>query len=226
MTASLMLATIVLIHGLGGDRHVWDDVIGRLGKHRVITIELPPPAPLDDLAHQIAAELRARKATPAIVVGHSLGGIVAAHLPLVDPGAVRALVVVDMVLGPTWTTAEIDEMRGKLAADREAALRDWFGRICKPAQLPRLLGGLRRLSNDAIIGYLEAMRDGWVRDDGRAIAVPTLLMISKLIDRAHAGFDHVARLKVETFAQSMHWIMWDEPDKFVATLLRFADENR
>jgi hypothetical protein len=28
---------------------------------------------------------------------------------------------------------------------------------------------------------------------------------------------------IARFADSMHWIMWDEPDKFVATLLRFAD---
>ena len=218
-----MMATIVLIHGLGGDRHVWDGVVGKLGKHRVITIELPPPASLDDMAKKIATELRAQKATPAIIVGHSLGGIVAAHVPLVDRAAVRALVVVDMILGQSWTTAEIDEMRGKLAGDREAALRAWFGRICQPAQLERLLVGLRKLSNETIVGYMTAMRDGWIRDGGRAIGVPTLLMASKLIEPAKAGFDHVAELRVEKFDQSMHWIMWDEPDKFVATLMRFVD---
>jgi hypothetical protein len=30
---------------------------------------------------------------------------------------------------------------------------------------------------------------------------------------------------IAQFADSMHWIMWHEPDKLVATLLRFADKN-
>jgi pimeloyl-ACP methyl ester carboxylesterase len=245
MTTSLALTTIVLIHGLGGDRHSWDDVIQRLGKsRRVITVELPGhgdnlPAPktlsLDAIARQIAARVRAEKAAPAIIVGHSLGGIVAAHVPLVDPGAVRGLVIVDMILGPTWQQNEIEEMSGTLATDREAALRGWFGRICKPEQLDRLLVGLRKLSNETLVGYMHAMRDGWVRDGGRAIGVPTLLMASKLIlpakkaraeELAEGGFAHVGKLQVETFDRSMHWIMWDEPDKFVTTLSRFVDGLR
>ena len=65
----------------------------------------------------------------------------------------------------------------------------------------------------------------------RYLGVPTLLMASKLMLRggkpradelAAVGLGHVAKLEVETFADSMHWIMWDEPDKFVATLLRFV----
>ncbi len=243
MTNALALATLVLLHGLGGDRHVWDDVAARLGKrHRVITVELPGhganlPAPksitLDAAARQVAARLRADRAVPAIVVGHSLGGAVAAHVPLVDPGAVKALVVVDMAIGATFEPKEVDELAAKLAADREATLRGWFGAISKPAELERLLAGLGKLSNDTILAWVRAMRDGAVPDGGRAIAVPTLLMASKLIlpgkkpradELAAAGFGHVPRLRVEPFADSMHWIMWDEPDKFVATLLRFADE--
>jgi hypothetical protein len=30
---------------------------------------------------------------------------------------------------------------------------------------------------------------------------------------------------IAQFADTMHWIMSDEPDKLVATLLRFADKN-
>jgi pimeloyl-ACP methyl ester carboxylesterase len=229
----LALATIVLVHGLGGDRHVWDDIAGRFGKHRVITIDLPKPAPIDDMARQIAARLRADGATPAVLVGHSFGGMVAAHVALVDPAAVQALVTVDIPIGKTWTAAEIEELSAGLAKDRAATLRGWFGAICKPGQLPRILAGpLGKMPNETILGYVRAMANGGVADGGRALKMPTMLMASKLIlpgkkpradELAAAGYAHVGKLSVETFADSMHWIMWDEPDKFVATLLRFAD---
>ncbi|HEX8951503.1 MAG TPA: alpha/beta hydrolase [Polyangia bacterium] len=243
MTATgLALATIVLVHGLGGDRHAWDDVQRRLerGGARVLAVELPghgenlpgPKAPsIDAAARQVAARIRQAHAAPAIVVGHSLGGLVAAHVPLVDRDAVEALVVVDMLLGPTWTDAEIAEMKRGLAADRERTLRGWFGAICQPAQLDTLLVGLRKLSNETLVGWMQAMKDGAVPDGGRAIGVPTLLMATAALvpgkkpraeELAALGYAHVARLQVETFDKSRHWIMWDEPDKFVATLQTFA----
>ena len=39
---------------------------------------------------------------------------------------------------------------------------------------------------------------------------------------AALGYAHVARLQIELFDQSKHWVMWDEPDKFVATLATFV----
>jgi pimeloyl-ACP methyl ester carboxylesterase len=228
MTGGVALATIVLLHGLGGDVHVWDDVVARLAakQHRVVTVALPRGDSLDAIAKQVASELRAKKATPAVVVGHSLGGMIAAHLAVVDPAAVKALVVVDAGIGPSWTAQEVDDIRVGLARDREAMLRSWFGALCKPEQLDKLLVGLRALPDDAIVGYVHAMERGAIPDGGRAIRAPTLLMTGKLLDPARAGFDHVARLRVERFPDAMHWIMWDEPDKLVATLQRFVAEAK
>ncbi len=222
MTHVAAAVTIVLIHGLGGDVHVWDDVAPRLAPHRVVRVTLPRGDSLDGIARAIAAELRAQKATPAVVVGHSLGGAVAAHLALVEPAAVEALVLVDNGIGRMWTPKEVDEVRAGLAKDREGTLRAWFGAICKPAQLPRLLPGLRRLPNDVIMGYVHAMATEPITDGGKRLTMPTLLMAGKLLDPAQAGLDKAPALRVERFPAAMHWIMWDEPDKFVATLLGFV----
>lgn len=222
MTHATLLATIVLIHGLGGDPHVWDGVVAKLPKtERVVTVSLPRGDSLDGIARAVAAELRAKQATPAIVVGHSLGGAVAAHLALVDPTALRALVLVDMTIRPVWPANEVAELRDGLAKDREAMLRRWFGGICKPTQLERLLTGLRALPDQAILGYVHAMSTGGITDGGRRLTMPTLLMASKLLDPKEAGVEHVPSLRVERFSESMHWVMWDEPDHFVATLTKF-----
>jgi pimeloyl-ACP methyl ester carboxylesterase len=243
MTTPAFLATIVLIHGLGTDRHAWDAITPQLAPHRVLAVELPGhganlPAPatltLDVAARQIAARMRAEHAAPAIVVGHSLGGAVAARLAQLEPTLVSALVVVDMPLGPTWGNNEIADMRGRLAKDRPAALRAWFGPESKSAaQLERLLVGLRPLSNAALIAWAEAMAPGAVPDGGAALAMPVLLMATRALlpgqkpraaELADIGFGRVRHLEVELFPDSKHWLMWDEPDHFVRALRRFAGE--
>ena len=156
---------VVLVHGLGGDRHMWDDVAGKLAAtHTVVAVDLPGhgAAPADEhpdadrIARAIAATLQAEKLGPAVIVGHSLGGFIAAHVPVVAPEAARALVIVDIGISGLWTASEVDEMKAALAKDRDGTLRGWFGAISKPAQLERLLAGVKKLSNATLFGYMVA----------------------------------------------------------------------
>jgi pimeloyl-ACP methyl ester carboxylesterase len=228
---------IVLVHGLGGDRHVWDDVVPALAKSfTVIAIDLPghgeaaePPAfDADRIAQQILATARQERISRAIFVGHSLGGFIVAHLS--DPELVRGIVIVDMSIASVWPDNEIAEIRAKLAKDREATLREWFGAICKPgAQLERLMPGLRKLSNKTILGYAGVM--GKQPTPGAKLPRPALLMASKLIlpdkkpraeELAAVGFVDVPGLRVVRFDDSMHWLFWDEPEKFLSTLGDFV----
>jgi pimeloyl-ACP methyl ester carboxylesterase len=94
---------VLLIHGTGGN--IWDplpDMLASAG-HRVIDydrrgfgnsrqppIKDPPRHTLD-----AAALLEALNAAPAIVVGHSMGGVIALHLASQRPDLVRALVLVE-----------------------------------------------------------------------------------------------------------------------------------
>jgi pimeloyl-ACP methyl ester carboxylesterase len=225
-----MTAPLVFVHGLGCDSHAWDEIVPLCGPHRAVAVELPRGGSLDEIARALAAELRRLAQLPAIVVGHSLGGAVAAHLALVEPAAVRALVIVDMSIAPIAKPGEMEMLRAGLAKNREATLRGWFGALCQPHQLDRLMVGLGKLPDEAILGYVHALTTGPITDGGRGIAVPMLLMASALLlpgkrprrdELAAVGYAHVERLQVETFDKSKHWIMWDEPDKFIATLTRF-----
>ena len=229
---------VVLVHGLGGDRHVWDEVARELVKtHTVIAVDLPghgtaaaeQPLDADRIARQIAATVRAEKAAPAVIVGHSLGGFVAAHVPLVHAEAVRALVLVDIGIGSLWTEKESAELRAGIVARREPTLREWFGAISKPgAQHERVVAGLSKLSNETIFGYLAVMQKQPTA--GKQLTLPLLLMASPLVlpdsrpradELATVGFGDVAHLQVVRFEKSMHWLFWDEPQKFLTALTRF-----
>ncbi|HKG26824.1 MAG TPA: alpha/beta fold hydrolase, partial [Thermomicrobiales bacterium] len=118
---------IVFVHGLGGSQSTWQIVLGELAeRNRVAAIDLPghgqsdkaDPATTDysvpALASAVAETLGALKVTPAIVVGHSLGGAVAMHLALEHPDAVAGLVLVDSVgLGDEIAVGLLDLMDGE-----------------------------------------------------------------------------------------------------------------
>jgi pimeloyl-ACP methyl ester carboxylesterase len=230
---------VVLVHGLGGDRHVWDEVAKKLAQtHTVIALDLPghgeAAAPktidLDDVARAIAATVRAEKAAPAVIVGHSVGGTITGHVPLVDPTVARAIVIVDSGIGTLWTQRDVDEARAGMAKDREATLRAWFGSICKPSQVDKVLAGVRKVADETLMGYGAATTRQSVADGGKALALPVLLMATKLSlpdpkkrteGLAKLGFANVKNLQLEYFEQSMHWPFWDEPQKFTTALERF-----
>lgn len=230
---------LVLLHSMGGDRSHFDEVAAWLAaRHTVIAVDLPghgeTPAParfdVDEIARALGRLVRDEGAAPAVIVGHSLGGTIAAHVPLVDAAAARALVIVDSGVVAPWSQADLDGLRAALAADREATLRGWFEAICQPAQRARIVGGALALADTTILGYLQAVLDAPVAGGGRALTLPVLLMATRLLlpgkqpradELAAAGLDHVPDLEVAYFARSLHWVMWDEPDELRATLERF-----
>jgi pimeloyl-ACP methyl ester carboxylesterase len=128
---------LVLLHGVGLDRTIWDPLLPYLEGFEVVLCDLPghgaSPAlagPTDLAA--LAAAVREVVDRPAHVVGFSLGGLVAERLALDEPDGVRSLTLVA-------TVADRDEaaraaVRRRLASAAanlhgsfEAALARWFG---------------------------------------------------------------------------------------------------
>lgn len=100
---------IVLVHGIGMGRSVYLDLTTRL-EGRVIGLDLPgfgeAPEPSKTLtmerhADLIAAYLRSRRITDAVVLGHSMGSQIAAEIAVRHPEVVSALVLA----GPTVNSA-------------------------------------------------------------------------------------------------------------------------
>src|SRR5687768_14267359 len=91
-------APVLLLHGLAFDHRVWDDQMGPLSDHyRVIRIDLhgfgkssPIRGPYSHSAI-VAALVERLGMGPVHVVGHSMGGRIAAELVQSHPHAARSL---------------------------------------------------------------------------------------------------------------------------------------
>jgi pimeloyl-ACP methyl ester carboxylesterase len=94
---------LVLIHGLGTTRWIWDEVSSRLEPtHRVVALDLPgfgespplgPSFDLDEVAYAIADESGARVGGSFHLLGHSLGGAVALRVAQLRPERVGRLIL-------------------------------------------------------------------------------------------------------------------------------------
>jgi pimeloyl-ACP methyl ester carboxylesterase len=95
---------IVLLHGNGGSSRDWNGVIPALAtRNRVLAPDLPgygESAQADnssptELARRVRTFMVTVGAETAVLVGHSMGGLVALHLALAHPAEVSKLVLVD-----------------------------------------------------------------------------------------------------------------------------------
>ena len=127
--------TLLLLHGLTDSGPAWADAIARWqGSYRVLAPDLlghgesprftaaqlaeadPAVHLLDTLVEAADAELDG----PVVVVGHSMGGGLAAHLSLQRPDLVRALVLED----PAWRDASVWRERHQLIRERVEGCRE------------------------------------------------------------------------------------------------------
>lgn len=96
------MATLVLVHGAGCDRHFFDELVRHLDGVETHALDLPgrgasPSAPAGSVAEAadfVAKGLAERGIERAVVLGHSFGGAVAIELALTSPARVAGLVLV------------------------------------------------------------------------------------------------------------------------------------
>lgn len=156
---------VLLLHGLIASTHVFEPLIVRASKrYRFLAIDLPAsgksgryctlePAALADACDRLLAKLRL---PPALVVGHSYGGLVAIELLARHPKRVRGLVVAGT---PALGIGGYRKLLAAAATDRLWGLLQPLARspMFLKMYLQMIWGSPGGVTQEIVHGYLDAM---------------------------------------------------------------------
>lgn len=233
--------TIVLIHGAGSDRNLWDMVLPALSKnHRVVRVELPghgaspmlPEITVKNVARAVDQALEKEKVEKALIVGHSYGAWVALEEAVSKPKRAAAVAILDMGSYTPQDTARTASLESYLAERYPALVRAIFEVLShKPAESDSAVIQALRLPPEVMTRYL---RDAWrtdMRDRIRTLETPIHLIVTdgswpvtQPWERARNRFGYMTAGPVEGYRmpESGHLIMRDRPDSLAALLLEIA----
>ncbi len=238
---------LVLLHGLFGRAANFGTVQRHLAAgRRVLALDLRnhgasphhPAMEYDIMAADVAETLRALRAWPCVLLGHSMGGKVAMRLALgPDAAAVAALVVGDiapvgyrtrfraysdamlaMPLPAGLTRAAADAALAGAIPDR--AVRVFLLQNLRPGDDPGWTCGLREIA--AALPAIEGFPASSARYHG-----PTLVLSggrSDYVRPEHGPLwrDLFPAVRFASLPEAGHWLHAEDPDGFVAAVQAFA----
>lgn len=246
--------TLLLLHGWAGSKELWRHTLALLPpQHRIIALDLPgtgaTPLPPDmqtipQMAQWVADACQHLGLAGVTLVGHSLGGNLAAEVSLLFPGLVRRLVLVDAALDPDslpirarWPLRRPFGL-GALAALRLALapLALLGGWVPAEAQIGFWHGQARRSywylranpSDRALRVQLQALSDNPVRGVRlRELSLPTLILHGERdlmvpVTQAHALAQTLPHARLVTFSHGHHSPMDTNPNEFVQAIADFC----
>jgi pimeloyl-ACP methyl ester carboxylesterase len=155
-------SSVVLVHGLGGAASNWVELAPALARdHRVLVPDLPghggssplPAVPnLEPYADRLGLVLEREAAAPAVVVGHSLGCVVALRLAMRRPELVRGLVLVSAA--------------GIGSSTRRARQALWLSSLVRPGRV--IAPHRKRIARSSRLRAL--VWGSWATPDGTAVS--------------------------------------------------------
>lgn len=185
--------TLVFLNSLGSDFRIWDEVAAALAAtYRVLQYDKrghglsdAPPAPytMRDHTDDLASLLDALGIEKDVLIGVSVGGMIAQDFAAAYPTRVEGLVLCDT--GLKIGTAEIWNERiaaaeaGELARIAPGALARWFTKEFfkeQPAAGRGYLNMMVRTSSAGYAGTCAALRDTDLHEQTAALKVPALVL--------------------------------------------------
>lgn len=246
---------VLLIPGLGSSSKVWDATVARFkGSYRLHTVNVAGFAGVAAAANANGAVIEPtvaalrryivkNKLQSSVIVGHSIGGLMALELARSAPKDVRKIIIVDalpyagLMFSPQASVAAMQpqavQMREQMKALPDAAFASQQGMgvvrlVSAPAQ-QAIVAGWTVASDRAV--FAQALYDAMtidVRPMLGAIKTPATLFYA--LD-TNAGQDEtqtealyrnayqpLTQLKFKRFDNSRHFIMLDQPDAFFKAL--------
>lgn len=211
---------VVLLHGLSGSWRWWSQLIGRLEQcHRLHLVELPRLGRLraGEMAWWLGEVLEAAGLGRVCLVGHSLGGMVAAEFAGRQPGRVRRLALI--------APAGVPCGRGVLSRTLPllGELYDVRG------QLPTIVADALRAGPVSLVHGIVYVWERDLRGELGSVLAPTLLvwgehdrLVPVRIAEEWRRLLPVCRL---VRLPCGHVPMWEAPGELAASLLGFFAEE-
>ena len=179
---------VVLVHGLSGSAANWVELVPELAqRYRVLALDLPghgrseaPPrgASVGEFVAAVAGLIEHERAAPALLAGHSFGGLVALRLAQQRPELVRGLLLLAPagIASGTRLARHIVSLTGVLRPGRwvapfrhRYAERLWYRRALFR---PWFVADPHALSPRATLGFLEGpLEHADTRTAGRAMVL-------------------------------------------------------
>ncbi|MEU2570987.1 alpha/beta fold hydrolase [Streptomyces althioticus] len=244
---------VVLLHSGFLDHRIWDDHVPLLAeRYRVVApdtrghgFSANATAPFR-WADDLAALLRHLDAGPAVLVGLSMGGVIATDTVLEHPGLVRAVVTAGAVTGDfrytdAWHRELQDTIAGALAAGDVTTWLDAFLRLVPgPGRSaddidPEIPRRVREMALHTLSKHSAGEKDWLVPvtgslDRAGEIRVP-LLAVNGALEPAelHAAAERLAAAvpdgRTATLEGTGHYSAMERPDAFVGVLLDFLESG-
>jgi len=233
---------IVLVRGPGSGTERWLPTARILARrHRVAFVDLPGrgvstmPAPFSLARATQALDVALARVSrePVVLVGHSLGGLVAAAEACDHPGRVRALVLIEAAVRPQAEGVERRAMLAALDRDYEGTLRQAFADLGRDSSQGEALYREVAALDPAVVKPW--IRLAFATDLSARVArlqCPLLVVLAPRswprgepwVETASAlGFGAVPRVRAVRVDNCGHFVMLDRPDELARLIGRFAD---
>jgi len=234
---------IALVHGLGSRAEHWLPAARLLARHhRVVLIDLPghgqsamlQPFSLERAAQALDLALRREGPQPLVLVGHSLGGLVAAAEACDRPGRVRALVLVETALRPQVDGQERAAVLEALQKDYQGLVRDAyraFGR--DSAQGEALYREVAAMDPAVIKPWIRLAFSADLSARIARLQCPLLVVLAPRswpegepwpVTAAALGYAAAPQIRAVRLEGCGHFVMLDRPAALARLIARFADE--
>jgi len=190
--------TVLLVHGIGSSRAFWDPIVPLLRGHHCVAVDVPgfgdaPPIHAPLTVARLAAAIDDDQLGPVVIVGHSLGGMIAQEHALRSPERVRGVVLCNTIPGVTEGARAFNPVLATLAETEGA---DAVAEALLPAMLgpkplentdrarERFLDDMRASAPASLAAAFRAVLTFDARDRLPSLDVPALVIAGQ-----HEGND-------------------------------------
>lgn len=238
---------LVFLNSLGTDLRLWDDLIPYFaGRFRLIRTDKrghglsdcpPGPYSFNDYANDLRGLLDTLAVEQAILIGDSVGGMIALAYALAHPTQVKGLVLCDTAakIGtPEMWNERIDALRQYGLADLAAVILDrWFSPGFRESRPAAYQGYRNMLVRTPLAGYIaacEAIRDTDLRPAVASLQMPALVLCgaedaATPPDLVRGLAEALPQARFELIAGAGHLPSLEQPAALAEAIDGFLQEN-